>query len=206
MGKNNSYNINSQYGKFTGDVYILGSGATMDYFNKWFFRDRVVIGLNNIYKSFRCDYVLSHHHEIVQEAIDAGQTVITSKHNICQSAFPAHNFNGEYYFYEHTEQGFCSVDMTKFGKVILAAGTPVVAAMQIAWKMGFGNIIFCGVDGGSIDGRLNYKDYPQPTQQGHPNRVQPVIERVAKEIRAKGVGVYSVNPFINLTLEGHKFT
>lgn len=197
-------NVADLYDSIDCDVYIIGSGATMDYISMDFFNDKFVIGLNNMYKFFPCDYIVTHHHEIVQEAIDSGQRVICAKHQIAHPANAVHDFNGNYWFYEHTPQGFCKLDMTDFGKVIVAAGTPVVAALQIAWKFGATNIILCGVDGGVLDGRMNYSEYTIATQDGHPGRVRGVIEIVVNEIR-KDIGVYSINPFINLTLEGHEF-
>ena len=192
--------------KHEGDIYIIGSGATLDYWNPDFFLDKTVIGLNLIYKFFPCTYMLTHHHPIVQEAIDSGQTVITSKHDICLSALKEHDFSGEYYIYYHTEQGFTSVNIEEIDGVLAPAGTPVVASLQVAYKMGAKNIILVGIDGGLLDGRMNFKYYPTPTQAGHPGRVQGVIEKTANKIREKGVGVYSMIPFVNLTLEGHKFS
>ena len=205
MGKDNCHNVNELYGKHSGDIYILGSGATLGYYDKKFFDDRMVIGTNNIYKHIRCDYIVSHHHEIIQEAIDDNQLVIVSKHHLSLAGMKEHNFDGEYYFYEHTNQSFCVADLKEFGKIIIAAGTPIIAAMQIACRMGAKNIILCGVDGGRIDGVYNIGDY-KPTNKGHAGRVQSVVNKMTQRIRKDGVGVYSLLPFTNMTLEGHKFT
>lgn len=205
MGKGNPHNVNKLYGTYDEDIYILGSGSMLDHFSKEFFANKIVIGLNNIYKFFPCTYILTHHHAIAQEMINSGITTIVSKHNISHAAHPEHDFEGSYYYYEHNTQGFARIDLTEFGDVICAAGTPVVAAMQIAMKLGARNIMLCGVDGGWLDKRYNYKEYPLPTQNGHPGRVQSVINEVAKKIRENGVGVCSVIPFVNLTLEGHDF-
>jgi len=204
MGQTSSHNVTEIYGKHKGeDIYIIGSGSSMDFFSKKFFENKTVICLNNMYKFFPCNYMLSHHHDIIQEAIDSGATVITSKHNISHPAHKTHNFTGEYYFYEHNDQGFCKVDMENWGKMIVTAGTPVVAALQIAANMGANNVVLCGVDGGTIDKKTNYREYPLPTQGGHPGRVQNAIEQTANMIRQDGVGVCCVLPFVNLTLEGH---
>lgn len=197
--------INELYGKHTGDIYILGSGPSLAYMDKSFFDGKTVIGLNLVYKDWRCDYTLTHHHNVVQEAINEGANVITSEIGTCHPNNPPHNFEGEYYIYTHTLQGYSDVDLTKFPEKIGAAGTPVVAALQVACLMGAKNIILVGVDGGQIDGQYNYKNYTIPTANGHAGRVENVIRKTANMIRERGVNVHSINPFLNLTLEGHKF-
>jgi len=197
--------ISELYGKHKTDIYIIGSGATMDHFNTKFFEGKTVIALNMMYKYFPCQYMLSHHHNVVQDAIDYGVGAITSEYGTCIGTNAKHNFKGDYYYYNHTDQGYQNVDLTTFGQKVCAAGTPVVAALQVAYLMGATNIVLCGVDGGSLNDRRNYKEYEIPSQPGHPGRVQEVINKTANRVRQEGVGVYSVLPFVNMTLEGYKF-
>jgi len=197
--------INELYGKYKGDIYILGSGPSLAYLEQSFFDGKIVIGLNYVYKDWRCDYTLTHHHCMAQEAINDGTTLITSEIGTCHPNNPPHNFQGEYYVYKHTLQGYSEVDLTQFPEKIGAAGTPVVAALQIAYLMGAKNIILVGVDGGQIDGQYNYKDYTIPTDTGHAGRVEKAIRETANMLREKGINVHSLNPFLNLTLEDHKF-
>ena len=197
--------LNELYGKHKEDVYILGSGSSLAFIDKSFFEGKITIGLNMVYRDFNVSYMLSHHHNVVQEAINCGQTVITSEWGTCAEVNGRHNFEGEYYVYKHTWQGYSEVDLSRFGEIIGAAGTPVVAALQVAYLMGAKNIILCGVDGGSIDGKYNYKDYYIPTADGHAGRVENVIREVANRIRKEGVGVHSLNPFVNFTNEDHNF-
>jgi len=187
------------------DIYIIASGATMNHFSRKFFEGRTVIGLNRIYEFFPCTYMLTHHHNIVQECIDFGVPVITSEFGTCVFKAPRHNFKGEYYYYKHTPQGYSGVDLSCFPEFIGAAGTPVVAAIQVAVIMGASNVVLCGVDGGKLDGISNYHKYPLPSQVGHPGRVQNAINLTASMVRKLGVGVCSIIPFTNLTLEGHVF-
>lgn len=189
------------------DIYILGSGATMDFYDPKFFDGRVTIGLNLIYKFIPVTYVHTHHHEIVQEAINEGANVITSKHHICHPAHDEHNFTGDYYFYHHKHQLFCDADVNGLDEnPLIIAGTPVVGAMHIAYKMGARAIFLCGVDGGTIDGKMNYSKYPVPTQAGHPTRVDGVIKKLADQIRASGVPVCYLLPFTTLRLDGHEYS
>lgn len=189
------------------DIYIIGSGASMNFYQEDFFHDRIVIGLNLTYQAFEVAYVVTHHHSIVQEAIDHGEIVITSKHDISHPAHPEHNFTGGYYFYYHLDNGFIAVNVDEFdSEKVVVAGTPVIAAMHIAYKMGARAIFLCGVDGGLIDDKMNYATYPRMTQPGHPGRVESATRIVADEIRKRGVPVMSILPFINAKLEGHKLT
>ena len=207
MGENRSYDISTLYGRYGGDIYIVGSGATLNYIDKSFFWNKTVIALNNAYLHFDSSFVFTHHHEIAQAVIDSGNRLVVSKHHICHSAHPVHDFKGVYYYYYHIEQGFCDLNLDEFGgDVLCVAGTPVVGAMNLAYKLGADSIILCGVDGGLIDGVYNYDGYPTPTQQGHTQRVGSAVLKMANRIREEGVGVYSINPFINLGMEGHTWS
>ena len=63
------------------NIYVLGAGVTIDYFNKDFFNgDLVVIGCNRMYKSFPVSFTITMHPEIAAEVIRDGQLLIAPKH------------------------------------------------------------------------------------------------------------------------------
>jgi len=71
--------------------------------------------------------------------------------------------------------------------------------------LGASNIILCGIDGGGIDDASNFNEYYE--KNAFPNYMiyQPELIRAANVLRAKGINVVSLNPFIGLYLEGHSF-
>ena len=203
-GANNITFLEYAYSK---DIYILGSGKSLDLIPKSFFSDKVTIGVNTVYKHIPVTYSISHHHHIIQEMIDSGVITVTSEYDMCIMDKPTHNFDGEYYFYKHKAQGFLHVNMDDFDnqESLVCGGTIVIEALHLAYRLYAKNIILCGVDGGSIDDEFNVSGYAVPTASQHMNNVQPQINDMCNKIRSKGVGVFSLNPFNNLTLEGHTF-
>jgi hypothetical protein len=72
--------------------------------------------------------------------------------------------------------------------------------------LGARDVILVGVDAGLIDGVGNVNGYPGPTQT-YSFRVWNEHTIVLKQWLAENYGarVYSLNPFVNLNLEGHTF-
>lgn len=177
------------------DVYIVGSGASLDHIPSNFFDNKVVIGLNRV-KVFMT-YRFTHHH-ICMEFRKLWEFGVASKRDGCEPDGKETNFGDDVFVYEHERQRYEEIDMKRFDDegYLVVGGTPLTAALHFAWYLGARNIILCGCDGASLDGRLNVKGYP-PTQKNHTLRVQPQLKIMVAEIRRRGVGVMSINPFFN---------
>jgi len=90
--------------------------------------------------------------------------------------------------------------------------TGVHGAMHLACMLGASNIILVGVDCGLLDGKTNHGEYVSGNLasgdvldwlarwDGHLRQVKNVL------IDVYGVRIYSLNPFVNLNLEGHEWT
>ena len=215
---------NSEHGK---DIFIVGSGKSIDYIPKQFWTDRVVIGVNFTYQRVPCKYTLCHHYCVVQPMIDSGlTTVVTSEAETCvwqsghsnwkhpirhddfgMTLYGDTALRGDYYWYRHDNQGYTEISLKKFDETgFLTAGVTVVTtAIHFAYLLGARSIVLAGVDGGVIDRDMNYTGYPVPTNGDHMGNVQPQLDKIANHIRSKGVPVMSINPFVNFTLEGHIF-
>lgn len=215
---------NSESGK---DIYIIGSGKSIDFIPNRFWDDRLAIGVNFTYQRVPCKYSLCHHYCVVQPMIDSGlTTVVTSEAETCvwQSTHPnwkhpiRHDdfggtfygdtaLRGDYYWYSHDNQGYVDISLKNFDKpgYLTAGGTIVTTAIHFAYFLGARSIILAGVDGGVIDRGMNYDGYPVPTNNDHMANVQPQIDQISNHIRERGVPVLSLNPFTNFTLEGHLF-
>jgi hypothetical protein len=78
--------------------------------------------------------------------------------------------------------------------------------MHLAAHLGASTIILVGADCGQIDGKDRVNDYQ--VQGGHTLwQLYDGHHQLMKQYLEKryGVKVHSLNPFINLNLEGHRF-
>ena len=80
-------------------------------------------------------------------------------------------------------------------------------AIHFAAHLGASSIVLCGVDGGMLDDRWNYHGYNNGagTNPMHVRLTQPLLMAVVNALRARGVNVYSLNPFVDFGLEGHVY-
>jgi len=189
------------------DIYVIGSGKSLDYINDNFWEGKVCIGMNFAHLYFPLEFSISHHHEHVQDMIDQGVMTVTSEYDMCMFERSVHNLNGDYFVYKHKAQGFTYVDFSDFDnpESLVCGGTIATSAIHLAYRLGATSIILCGLDGGSLDGNWNYDRYNDPTNVGHTIAVQKQIDDLCNIIRSRGVGVYSLNPFTNFRLEDHVF-
>ncbi|HEY7821591.1 MAG TPA: hypothetical protein VIG24_02095, partial [Acidimicrobiia bacterium] len=83
-------------------------------------------------------------------------------------------------------------------------------AMHLAAYVGAAHIVMVGADCGILDGRTNLEGYPVLGGEHDTARILSLYERDHRRMKQYlidnyGVTVYSLNPFINLNLEGHTF-
>ena len=198
------------------DIYVLGSGATLNHINPSFFKNKIVVGVNRIYKFFKCDYLVKIHHTETEEAIRNGQTVVTAKQDCgLTNTLNLFHTDKEYYVFNHRKnQGgqLSIIDLDSPDELVVGAST-ISSAIQFAYFLGAVNIILVGHDCGTIDGVKRIEGYynekeiakSNEVEQGFFDMAEKQTLQLVKEIRKKGVGVYSISPFINLQLEGHIF-
>ena len=95
--------------------------------------------------------------------------------------------------------------------MIVVSYSTITSAIHIAAYMGATNIIIVGHDCGTLDGNVNiagYDESPHGAQfyRDFFTRIEPqTIALRAKLKEIYGCNVYSLNPFINFGLEGHKY-
>jgi len=187
----------------------------MDYIQPSFFMNKTVIGINRVYEFFPVDYVIIHHGCLGQEIIDGGLTLIVSKNDCCYPDKP-NIYNGWYYQYNHVDKPAITLDLDLSyldkDDSLVTGGSTAIDAMSFAYFLGAKNIILCGIDGGSINGKINftgYYDYSKPGsfdhQVRHANRTRKIINEFADVLCYRGITVVSINPFTDLTLEGNRY-
>ena len=212
-------------------IWIVGSGASLNFVDRAFFNDKTTVLVNETYREWRVDpkrgtsYAFAHHRETAQEGIDRGLHVIAAEYNRCDRADGKNDLCGQWYMYKHPQQPSTLVmDMTPFeqddDEALCVGSNTVTSAMDFAGRiLGASALILCGVDSGTIDGRINYNDYnggvevafeEQQTLGGtgrpHVRAQLALLGTVTRALRARRIGVHSLNPFLDLGLERHNFS
>ena len=98
---------------------------------------------------------------------------------------------------------------------LIVSKSSVTSLLHLAAYMGASNIMLCGHDCGSLDNKLYYTDYTEKDWKsaGNWRGIGPWISRLEVEsqmvraflMKRYGVSIHSLNPFLNLSLEGHEF-
>lgn len=211
---------NINYGN---DVYIIGSGPSLDYINPNFFDNKITIGVNQVYKKIQCDYIVRKEASHINQSIASGATVICSlwdsgditkgKRKKNTDFHP----NLDFYVFEHLENRHKSIDYSILGtdKIIVSYST-ITSAIHVAAYMGAKNIIIIGHDCGTLNNRHvidgYYDDISETPWKNWNEYVNWLSEIEAQTIEVKdrlskyyGCNILSLNPFINYNLEGNKF-
>jgi len=209
------------------DIYVLGSGSSMNFIDKSFLKDKISIGSNSIWKFFPVTYSLFKHKEFIDEAVKNNQKVIIAKHDCGDIRKEiVENKNSDYIF-THKKGRFEDMD-ANFNENINAIGkdedifvsySTITSCIHLAAYMGAKNIIILGHDCGFIDGVSHVKNYAQHLIDFHKTEKafndyhnmwfkivsQDTIRLKQKLKEVYGCNIYSINPFINFGLEGHKY-
>lgn len=206
----------SEIPKVNCDVYVLGSGSSLNYVKPSFFKDKVVVGINHIHKLFPVTYGISNHSTVIQEMIDNHVKAVCPEWEMGVYGRKHVKLTGNYYTFKHKNNflyiyderhiGYDEINFSDFDNPeSLIVGATTASAIHLAYRIGATSIILAGIDSGMIDGNVSVKKYPYGTNPQHIIDFEPQLRIVCNYIRAKGIGVYSLNPFINFTLEDHKW-
>ena len=197
-------------------IYVVASGASVEFLDPDIFAqpDAIVIAVNEMFRHVPCTYVLMHHHDHAQAAIDAGCTLVTAEHDCGFAAWPHADFQGDYYTYRTAENtlsltptiNLSALDREADDELVISPCT-VAEAVHFAAHLGARRIVLCGADGGTLDGAWNVRGYNDGagTNPQHVRLTEPLLLAVVTRLRARGIAVMSLNPFINFGLEGHVY-
>lgn len=206
------------------DIYVLGSGATLDYIKPTFFENKHVIATNLVGERLglydigcRRLFTHSHYHE------DTFMLAEKYPHHFFwtplgdqgHSAEPKRDDLPNVVFYPHepTKYDFNVDDAwPRHESGLIVGSTSVHGSMHLACKLGASTVILVGVDCGLLDGRANQQGYESGNLVtsdtiGWLARWELHLREVKDRLRAVyQVDFHSLNPFINLNLEGHEWT
>jgi hypothetical protein len=199
-------------------AWVFGSGGTMNHLHPEFFADKLVVSANLGAVQFGVspDYVFSHYHHISAQALTLGGRVVTMEcdtrtrepwhgeqpHNLV--LIPQDSYVGPSDTWDVFGRHAPRPDSLVYGSSSLHG------AMHLAAWIGAKHLVMVGADCGILDGQVNLEGYPILGGEGDTARILSLYNRDHRRMKEwlvvnYGVTVYSLNPFINLNLEGHTF-
>ena len=203
-------------------VWVFGSGGTLNYLDPGFFADKVVVSTNLAAVAFgveRPHFVFSHYHGSAQQALDLGLVAVTL---LCDTLtfLPWQNdvpdnlvlIKQDAYVGPSDRWNPASTHRPRPDSLVYGSSS-LHGAMHLAAHVGASHIVIVGADCGRLDGTANLHGYlPLGDGKGGPeqDRILSLYERDHRRMKQYiadnyGIPVYSLNPFINLNLEGHRF-
>ena len=211
------------------DIWVIGAGASLNFVDKSFFDNKLVIGVNRVCKFFRCDYIVSKDArgfgEITENLKEAKLILSewesgnpkTWKGNLINESAELNKVNYEHYYFTHPNKPYEEPILEEVGtENIIVSHSSITSAIHLAAYMGAKNIILCGHDCGMVNGEITINGYygklkpDQGDLKSYHHWLARSIERHTINLKKKlkevyGTNVVSLNPFINLGLEGNKY-
>lgn len=202
------------------DIWVVASGPSTGFVEPGFFANKVTIGVNRVWSRLVPNYLVIKEHTILPEALSYGVPVVCSRYH-CGNTRYAFNpgpatrpGDGELYWFEHVNNELTRMDLDVVGdldKLVVSYST-ITSAIHLAAYMGAANILLVGHDCGKLDGQVNYPGYGRPLIDKDNFYEQFIrdIEPQTLALREKlaevyGCRIYSLNPFLNLGMEGHRY-
>lgn len=210
------------------DIYILASGKSVDFIDNSFFKNKIVIGVNQVYKKVYCQYLLRKEHQLLKDVLVKNPSSI---HFISRGGGGGNNNSNETYIknnvsnanniviYNHNNNTCNIPNILPSENSLVVSYSTITTAIHLACYMGAKNILLVGHDGGMINGECNFKGYhtDKTYKICWPNGVNDYKKWVSKvdkqtcllKSKLKNIykcNIYSINPFINFNLEGNKYT
>lgn len=210
------------------DIYVIASGPSLDYIDSSFFVNKITIGINQIYKKVKTNYLVRKEKDLLNQILKEtpNETIHFISRGVCggngniNKNFIKKNYssNENIIIYEHNKNN-CTMPNVLPKNGLVVSWSTITTGIHLAAYMGAKNIILVGHDCGTLDNITNTKNYHSEStykiahKKGESDYKVwlPKIENQTiklKNILKKhyGCNVYSLNPFINFGLEGHKYS
>jgi hypothetical protein len=202
------------------DVYLLGSGASLNYIDPSFFDGKNVVCTNIVAEVYlpTAQVTVTKYHKLAEEIAQKfpEMKVVCSSGN--QGGPGAgrlpEGYDNLYEFMHNPNRDNATDIRTTISKEdgwLLVAWSTITSAMHFCAYTGAKNIIVIGLDSGSLDGKQwvdgYYTEEEQTDQRKELNIKFEQQSIITKEVLKDlyGCNIYSLNPFINYNLEGHKY-
>jgi hypothetical protein len=199
-------------------AWVFGSGGTLNHLDPEFFAEKLVVSTNlgPVEWGVSPDFVFTHYHTVAVEAVKLGVPVATLACDTrTQQPWQGEQPDNLVLIPQDSYVGPSDV-WDVFGRHkprsdSLAYGSSSLhGTMHLAAHVGAKHLVMVGADCGTLDGKVNVGDYAVLGGPGDTDRILSLYNRDHRRMKEwlvanYGVTVYSLNPFINLNLEGHTF-
>jgi len=193
-------------------IWVLGSGPTMNFIDPVFFEDKITVATNIIanVKGFTANYTFSNYHRVTQEVFNPNTIHVTllrdtESHELWAGDVPQNVIFVEQPSYQAPGSAWNPLTTHKpLNDSLVYGSSSLHGSMHLAAYLGACFIILIGADCGTLDGQHRTEGY----RAGHNpwalyDRHHQLLKTYLQE--NYDTKVYSLNPFINFNLEGHKF-
>ena len=207
------------------DIWCIAAGSSMDFINPSFFEGKIVIGQNQVYKKYPCNYIvmkdLMEHPRFtrsIEEIKSLNIPLIYPKHHAghYHAQLNETDYKNSYIFDHNDNRAGVESALKVIGTDEMAViKSTITSIMNIAAYMGAKNIIICGVDCGKINDNLYYEGYTEKDWSSGENwgSIEGWIEgtsdcnlAVRDTIKQKyKCNIHSLNPFMNFKLDYNEF-
>ena len=201
------------------DIWVIGSGASLDYVNQDFFSNKITIGVNRVNIKFDCDYIVAKDTRGFSELLKFRKKAkfIVSQFEYGDVGTTLNHIDTEHWIFEHpSKKSKQRPNLSSIrGDQIVVSHSTITSAMHIAAYLGAENIIICGHDCGTIDDQTCFDGYHkqvapiQGNEAGYFEWLAGIeaqsLEVVAWLTQRYSVEIHSLNPFLNFNLDGHLF-
>ena len=203
----------------SNEIYILGSGPSLNHIDMAFFDGKIVICTNHMvcFVGDKCKHLYTVAKEptleMQKETHKRNGTLVTCK-------YISGNIGKKNKLLYPDEVVLFTPDSGAIrkppnGNKLEKGASTIATSIHLAAYMGTKHIILAGHDCGTIDGEVHIKDYPKKhaviSEQAYGEWLRSAsVEHntlVIKEALSKyhHIKVYSLNPFINFGIEGHTY-
>ena len=192
-------------------IWVLGSGPSLNFLSPSFFDDKTTVSTNRsaFTLGFEPDYVFSHYHSQAVSMSAQIAVVTLARDTVTQQEWrgekPDELVLIEQDNYNPPGSSWNPLTTHPPKPYSLAYGSSSLhGSMHLAAWLGAKHIVLVGTDCGTLDGEHRVEGYPDGDKLwGLYNEHHALMKAWLQ--REYDVTVYSLNPFINLNLEGHRF-
>ena len=210
------------------DIYVLASGKSIDFIDESFFSNKIILGVNQVYKKIKCNYLLRKENALLEDVVKTNPDTIhfisrgnCGSNNIINLLSIIKHFkdNDNIVVFNHNKN-INNIPKTIIDDELLVSASTITSAIHLAAYMGAKNIILVGHDGGMINRECNFTGYhtDKTYKIAWPNRGKDDYIQWIKNIENDtillkkmlhekyGCNILSINPFINFNLEGNIYS
>jgi hypothetical protein len=198
-------------------VYVVGSGSSLAFIDPIFFADKITISMNLVGRShgFSPTYLFSHYHDTFTDLLDEESIGVTLERDTLTHQPWQNKRLKNLVFYPHAYDKTHGPQFDPYlhrpiDNSLIYGSSSLHGAMHLAAFVGARFIILVGADCGTIDGQHRIAAYPMEATEEETKWIWSVYNKHHELMKHwlkenYGCDVYSLNPFINLNLEGHRF-